>query len=93
MSETKQDAPNAPKRERTRGKSKQAKTRRVTPTITMQEALELLESAVSYCQLAGLRVRAANQDDGALAVFIPNAHYILTDDGTRAAFRLGALTQ
>ena len=59
--------------------------------ITAQEALTLLESAVSYCQLAGLKVQAANGDDNTLGLFIPNTHYILTDNGTRAAFRLGAV--
>lgn len=60
--------------------------------ITAQEALSMLESAVSYCQSAGLSVAAANGDNGTLGLFIPNAHYTLrvTDDGTRAAFRLGA---
>ena len=58
--------------------------------ITAQEALTLLESAVSYCQLAGLKVRAANGENDTLTLFIPNTHYILTDNGTKAVFRLGA---
>ena len=44
---------------------------------------------MSYCQSAGLNVQAANGDSGTLGLFIPNTHYVLTDDGTRAAFRLG----
>ncbi len=60
--------------------------------ITAHEALQLLESAVSYCQQAGLQVGATNGDNGTLAILIPNAHYVLTDSGTRAAFRLGALS-
>lgn len=50
----------------------------------------MLESAVRYCQQAGLTVHAANGDSGTLGLFIPNAHYAVTDNGTRAAFRLGA---
>jgi hypothetical protein len=45
---------------------------------------------VSYCQLAGLKVAAANGDNGTLAILIPNAHYI--SNGTSAEFRLGAVT-
>ena len=56
--------------------------------ITAQEALSLLESAVSYCQSAGLNVQAQNGTNGTLGLFIPNAQYVLTDGGTRAAFRL-----
>lgn len=91
MSKTKQAAPSAssaPKRNRTRRKPTQAQTRRMTPSITAPEALQLLESAVSYCQAAGLQVNAANNEDGTLALFIPRAQYIVTGDGTRAAFRL-----
>lgn len=85
MSETKQDAPSAIKPTRTRRKPTQARTRRMTPSITAPEALQLLESAVSYCQQAGLGVNAANEQ-GALCLFIPRARYIVTDDGMRAAF-------
>jgi hypothetical protein len=56
--------------------------------ITTQEALTLLESAVSYCEAAGLKVQAANGDNGTLGLFIPSAHYVLTDNGTHAVFRL-----
>lgn len=60
--------------------------------ITAQEALTMLESAVSYCQSAGLKVQAANGDNGTLGLFIPSAHYILTEGGTHAVFRLGAIS-
>jgi len=57
--------------------------------ITAHEALTLLESAVSYCQQAGLQVSAANGNNGTLGLFVSNAHYVLTDNGTHAVFRLG----
>ena len=60
--------------------------------ITAQEALAMLESAVSYCQSAGLKVQAANGDNGTLGLFVPGAYYLLTDNGTRALFRLDAIT-
>jgi hypothetical protein len=56
-------------------------------TITAHEALQILASAVSYCQQAGLQVQAANGAD-TLTLHIPNAYYTLTNDGTSAAFRL-----
>ena len=59
--------------------------------ITAQDALAMLESAVSYCQAAGLNVSATNGESGTLGLFIPGAHYVLSDNGTRAAFRLGAM--
>jgi len=60
--------------------------------ITAQEALTMLESAVSYCQSAGMKVQAINGDNGTLGVFIPGAYYLLTDNDTRAVFRLGAMS-
>lgn len=90
MSKTSIGAPSAPsasKRNRTRRKPTQAQTRRMTPSITAPEALQLLESAVSYCQQAGLQVNASNEE-GALALFIPRAQYIVSDNGTRATFHL-----
>lgn len=68
-----------------------ARRRKQAEPLSPEMALAMLESAISYCQSAGLKVYAANGDNGTLGLFIPNAHYILTDDGTRAAFRLGAL--
>jgi sarcosine oxidase gamma subunit len=55
----------------------------------------MLESAVSYCQQAGLQIAGENADEknadqAGLVLFIPGAHYVLTDNGTRAAFRLDA---
>lgn len=59
---------------------------RKTPTLTPQEALQLLESAVSYCQQAGLQVYATNAIGG-LRFYLPHAELIETADGG-AAFRL-----
>jgi len=70
-----------------------ARRRKQAEPLTPAMALTMLESAVSYCQQAGLQVQAANGDNGTLGLFIPNAHYVLTDNGTRAAFRLGAFYQ
>jgi hypothetical protein len=69
-----------------------ARRRKQAEPLTPAMALTMLESAVSYCQAAGLHIQAANGDNGTLGLFIPNAHYILTDNGTRAAFRLGAFS-
>jgi hypothetical protein len=67
-----------------------ARRRKQAEPLTPAMALTMLESAVSYCQAAGLHIQAANGDNGTLGLFIPGAHYVLTDNGTRAAFRLGA---
>lgn len=47
--------------------------KRKTLPITPQEAIEILASAVSYCQQAGLTVKAGNAD-GNLALVIEGAH-------------------
>ncbi len=69
---------------KTKPKGKQHESEPITPS----QALELLESAVSYCQQAGLQVSAVNDDHGTLTILIPGAFYMLTDNGTHAAFRL-----
>lgn len=56
--------------------------------VTAQEALQMLQSAIGYLQLAGMTVQAMNQADG-LTLVIPNAYYCTDDDGTVAAFRIG----
>ncbi len=48
------------------------KSKRTAPPIGKAEALELLASAVSYCQSAGLTVRAGNVG-GALTLAIDGA--------------------
>lgn len=87
MTTTKQGAPSARKAKSERRKQSQARARRMTPSITATEALQLLESAVSYCQQAGLQVNALNEQ-GALCLFIPHAQYSVSEDGLRAAFQL-----
>lgn len=53
--------------------SKQRSNGRSVPAIGMQEALELLASAINYCQQAGLLVQAGNID-GKLALTVEGAH-------------------
>jgi hypothetical protein len=77
----------------TRGTVTAHRRRKDKEPLTPEMALTLLESAVSYCQQSGLNIQATNGDNGTLGLFIPNAHYVLTDNGTRAAFRLGAFYQ
>lgn len=55
-------------------------------TLAPRDALQLLESAVSYCQQAGLQVYAANALEG-LRFYLPHAELIETANGG-AAFRL-----
>jgi len=75
---------------RTNKGTRNVTARQRTPKpVTLIEALAMLESAVSYCQAAGLTITAANSDSDALCLYIPNAHYIITDNGTRAAFQIG----
>ena len=69
-----------------------ARRRKQAEPLTPAMALTMLESAVSYCQAAGLHIQAANGDNGTLGLFIPGAHYVLSDNGTRAAFRLGRVS-
>lgn len=82
----KQDAPNARKGNKRHQKAQGAKTRarrNLMQTLTPQEALQLLASAVSYCQQAGLQVYATNAIEG-LRFYIPLARYVETADGGAA---------
>lgn len=74
------------KKSTTRGERKKERA-----PLTKQEALEMLESAIYYCQRAGLSIGGKNES-GALVLTIPHAAYILTHGGTRAAFELTAET-
>jgi hypothetical protein len=58
--------------------------------VTAQEALQMLQSAVGYLQMAGITVQAENQARG-LTLTIPGACYVVNIDGT-AAFHIGTLT-
>jgi len=42
------------------------------PTITQQDAIEMLASAINYCQQTGLKVKAGNLD-GKLALLVEGA--------------------
>lgn len=98
MSKTKANARNARKGNKGQHKATRTQTRKARPNtaITAPEALQLLASAVSYCQQAGLRVNASNEisptGERNLVLFIPHAQYIVSDDGARAAFRLAQET-
>ena len=43
-----------------------------TPVLTQQDAIEMLASAINYCQQAGLTVKAGNLD-GKLALLVEGA--------------------
>lgn len=58
------------------------KRTRGTSPITKSEALEILASAVSYCQQSGLKVRYSNYDNG-LALVVEGASVQVADTGTR----------
>lgn len=58
-----------------------SRTRKRKP-VTKSEALEILASAVSYCQQSGLKVRYANHDAG-LALVVEGATVQVADTGTR----------
>lgn len=44
------------------------KQKRLPTLITAEEALEILQSAVNYCQLAGLTIRAGNVPNLCLSI-------------------------
>ncbi len=58
------------------------------PAIGKQEALEMLASAINYCQQSGLLVRAGNVD-GKLALTIEGAH--IDRSGLLARFVAGTM--
>lgn len=64
------------------------RAKRKMPPITPQEAIEILTSAVSYCQQAGLTVKAGNAD-GNLALVIEGAH--VDNTGLLTRFMVGPL--
>ena len=59
--------------------------------ITAQEALQLLQSAIGYLQLAGMAVQAQNTPQG-LQLVIPDTCYSVNADSTVASFRIGTPT-
>lgn len=64
------------------GGKRSGQRRATTAPATPAEALQLLQSAVSYCQQARMAVRAVNRPAG-LALLVPEAHSKVHDlDGT-----------
>ena len=53
--------------------------------ITAPDALQILQSAIAYCQQARITVQAANRD-GALVLTLPGCRYVVEDG--QAKFRL-----
>jgi len=85
MNATRTNARRASKRPKTQAKTRAA--RQTIQTLRPQEALQLLASALAYCQQAGLQVNAANEPNETLALFVPHARFVTTADGG-AAFEL-----
>ncbi len=57
--------------------------------VTVDEALEMLQSAIGYCQKAGMTIRAANSSDG-LTLTILGVHYATRKVTGEAEFHLDA---
>lgn len=64
--------------------------RNVGEPITTAEALQILQSAIGYCQQAGLVVKAANRKAG-LTLTIPGAYYTTVDN--KVTFCIGTPTE
>jgi len=56
-----------------------AKCNRTETPITATEALQLLASAVNYCQRAGLTVNYSNDNAHGLTLYLPGCD-VMTDD-------------
>ena len=56
--------------------------------ITAQEAVSILQSAIGYCQQAGIAVQAYNWPDG-VTLTLPGVFYRMTNNGTAAEFHIG----
>jgi hypothetical protein len=66
----------------------QNKARRAKSSpITAQEAIEMLQSAIGYLQIAGITVQAQNRPAG-LVLIIPNTSYSMSHDGAAAKFNI-----
>jgi hypothetical protein len=75
-----------------KGNKRMSKTKCDAPNsapITAQEAIELLQSAIGYLQMAGITVQAQNSP-AELILTIPNASYSMSGDGAAAKFNIGA---
>ena len=62
----------------------------VETTITAAEAVQLLESAVNYCQKVGLTVNYANDNAQGLTLYLPGCKVLM--DSTVARFVLESVT-
>jgi len=56
--------------------------------VTAQEAVSILQSAIGYCQQAGIAIQAHNGPDG-VALTLSGVFYTVTNDGTAAQFHIG----
>jgi hypothetical protein len=74
-----------------KGKRSTGTTRRGGPRpITPEESVQLLQSAISYMQRAGLSVLYVNSLEG-LVLTLPGVLYGTNDPGTEPRFFLGVL--
>jgi hypothetical protein len=72
-----------------KGRHNMKRTKRnVGEALTAEEALQILQSAIGYCQQAGLAVQAANSGTG-LTLTIPGAYYTATDERAGVTFHIG----
>ena len=56
--------------------------------VTAQEAVSILQSAIGYCQQAGIAVQAYNWPDG-VTLTLPGVFYTVTNEGAAAEFHIG----
>ena len=56
--------------------------------VTAQEAVNILQSAIGYCQQAGIAVQAHNGPEG-VTLTLPGVFYTMTNNGTAAEFHIG----
>lgn len=68
-----------------------SRTRKQKP-VTKAEALEILASAVSYCQQSGLKVKYANRD-ASLVLSVDGATAQVGEAGTRFIVIAGKTTE
>lgn len=56
--------------------------------VTGLEALQILQSAVGYCQQAGMTVQAANKPEG-LTLVILGGYYVISSNAAQFLFSVG----
>src|SRR5512143_3678752 len=73
---------------RKKGRLNMPRTKRgAIQPVAPPQALQMLQSAIGYCQMAGLAVQAANSDAG-LVLTVPGVAFDVSPDGASAEFRL-----